>query len=587
MEKEKFFKALCSQTKFCTMSKALSFAAQSDYDLDVVSAIFSREDCLFPHMWILLTKVPHVLPVLEVAVKNKDFKKISFEQFYSLFVRARKEEGKNSYYVYNALTILADRKILNKFSVEELFIFSDRLGYMGPVMSCLGRKKQWQELPFDSAFDVLERKDSHYNPSLAKIVIGKQNCSLKKALEIFHDSRSPEEVFEAIIDRHNFKLDAIFHNLREPKWGKLEDVIMWNVNAIIARKDCSLKRSYELLEKAKQYDLDSFRYAAMALIAKDNLPFKKAIKLMKEISCTKQAISSFEKRKDFTLERRRELIRAMNESIPAIYEGGDTPDYDHYDLEEIIKKGDWITPPLHDALSLFSKMQHFDSSLQTISERPDWKKLSLNKAIKLAAETGNHTDVLQLIIATKKCPLAKALELALIPNSDLYDSHLLRTIIAEGIASYEESLEILQKSNDPMYTVTIMVEQTKVPLSGMINLFRNGFSQLGNLSSAISKHEEWATIPLATAFDYLPDSYMEPINVIVAREDWQALPFAEAFNLLKTIKWESHAYWVVPSLTKKVDCPLKSAYELIGLLDPSNDIREAVYPVMSMLDNPL
>jgi hypothetical protein len=573
------------------MNKAMSLAEQSDYDLELVDNIFHREDCKFPYIWILLTKVSHLLPVLESAVKNKHFKSISFKQFYTLFVRARQEERENNYKVYHLLRISDEQKILNKFSIQELFAFCNRVGYMRPVMDCISRKKVWKEMTFEVAHKLVEDqgKDLYYYIELVRLLVSRSDCPEEFLLSNLKNSRFSEEIFEAMVMRQNLKLSFILDKKHLPNDVKIDDLVAANSYFIIARRDCSIKKSYEILNKAKEYEWETFLYATMALIEKDELPFNKAIKLMEEISCDKQAISSFEKRKDFTLARRVELILTMNEAIPGIYMSGNEPHYDHYDLEQIVKKGDWLTPSLHDVLMLHNKISWLCTSLEIISGRPDWKKLSLTKALKLAAETGNQTDVLQLIIATKKCSLLKALELAKFSEGDLYDCQILRTIIEEGISSYEESLEIIKKSNDASYTVAILVGQTKtkVPLSGMVELSRNGFRHLGNLTSAINKHEEWATIPLVDAFDYLPESYMEPLQVIVVREDWQALSFIEAYNLLKTVKWEPYAGLVVPSLTKKVDCPLTSAYELISLLDLSNDIRAAVYPVTSRLDNPL
>jgi hypothetical protein len=148
-------------------------------------------------------------------------------------------------------------------------------------------------------------------------------------------------------------------------------------------------------------------------------------------------------------------------------------------------------------------------------------------------------------------------------------------------------LELVKKSQDPNYTVAILVEPAKISLSDMMNLHRNGFSNLCNLTSAIAKHEDWQTIDLPTAFDFLRDTYKSPLMVLVAREDWQALPFAEAEKLLQTIDWKSHAYQVVASLTSKPDCPLKKALDLLKKLDPKQDIRTAIFPVVSRLDNPL
>ncbi len=591
MEKLKFFHVLCRKTKVCSMVKAMSLAEQSGYDLELVDNIFKREDCKFPQIWILLTKVSHVLPILENAVKNKHFKGISFQQFCTLFVRARKEENENSYKVYHLLRILDEQKILNKFSIAELFTFSYMVGYLRPVMDCISRKKAWKEMSFESAHELIENrgKDLRYYVELARLLVGRSDCPEEILLSTFKKSRFPEEIFEVMVMRQNLKLSFILDKQHEPEDANFDEMVAANSYFIIPRRDCSIKKSYEILKKAEEYEWETFLYATMALIEKDELSFDKAIKLMEGINCNKQAISSFEKRKDFTLARRVELVLVMNEAIPGIYKGGNEPHYDHYDLEQILKKGDWLTPSLHDALTLHNKVSWLGVSLPIISGRKDWKKLSLTKALKLAAETGNKTDVLQLIITTKKCPLPKALELAKFPKGNLYDSYLLRTIVHEGISSCEESLDIIKKSNDPTYTIAVLVEQTKtkVPLSAMVDLSKNGFSYLGNLTSAINKHEDWTTVPLVDAFDYLPESYMEPLQVIVARDDWQALPFVEAYDLLKTVKWQSQAYWVVPSLTKKVDCPLTSAYELLGLLDSTNDIRVAVFPVTSRLDNPL
>ncbi|MFZ2310312.1 MAG: hypothetical protein WAW11_02100, partial [Patescibacteria group bacterium] len=412
-------------------------------------------------------------------------------------------------------------------------------------------------------------------------------CPQNLVRSIFYDARSPEEMFDTIVVRKNLSLDFILDKTHALFIDNFDDIIASSSYLIIPRSDCSITTAQEILEKTRKFDGEIFSYAVMALIEKNNFSFKKALKLMREIRCTREAIPSFEKRKDFTLEKRIELIKLMNQMIPEIYESGYEPHYDHYDHEKMLKSDDWKTRPLTEVLHLYHRISHFSCVLEIISQRTDWKKLSLKQAIKLAVETGNTTSVLQLIIATKKCPLAKALELAKLPESELYDAHLLRTIIVEGISSHEETLKLVEKSDDPQHVVAIIADHKQASLADMVHLHRNGFSSLGNLSSAISKHEDWKTIPLATAFDYLKDVYHESLRVIVAREDWQALPFAEAEKFLQTIKWDSYAYNVVPSLTMKSDCPLTRAYELINMLDSSHDIRKAVYPVVSRLDNPL
>lgn len=587
MEKKEFFASLCRQVKACSLKRAMGLAESNGYNSNIVAAIIERSDCSLLYMWMLLEKTPHVLPIINVVVKSKNFKEVSFKQLLWLFSKIKQEGSESRFCTYDTLEIIDERKILNKFSFEELLHLSEIANYPDPVVKNIGRKKSWQELDLKAALRILDRTDSS---SVATIVINRKDCSLERALEIFHKRRYPEENFEAIIARKDFKLDLIFAQMEKPLWGEIEDVIMQNVYSIISRKDCSITLAYELLERARNYDHESFSGATMALIQKNNLPFAKALEFMKGIECHKEAIISFESRKDFTLEKRVELIQTMEECIPAIYESGNEPHYDTFDLERVIEKGDWLSPTLKELL-IFNRRLNLCSPLRIISERADWKILSFAEAVKLAAETGNQVRVKCLIIRDKECSLSEALTLARFDKAveDIYDANLLSAIIHKGIASLEESLEFLKHSNDPLWTVATLVEQTVVPLEEMVKLFRDGFSNLANLCSAISKSQDWKTIPLEKAFDFLQEKYMykEPLMVIVGREDWQALPFQTAYDLLSKINWSGYYYIVIPSLTAKPDCPLKTALELINLLDQKQDIRKALYPVTSRLDNPL
>lgn len=591
MEKKQFFQNVCRRTAVCSINKAKSLAKQSNYDADIVADIVSREDCSFPDMLELLTKTNSLSLPLSQAVKNKNFKKISFEQLGVLLIKASKEKSDYDYSIGQILLALDEQKILNQFSLEELLALGIEIGYSRPIIDCISRKKSWQEMSFEKAFKLLERCNLYYHQQLAILLTLRRDCPQEKILSFLKDWRhSVCGIFEAMVANSSLSLSFI---LKEPKelegitdmtW---EELIIACSYDIIPRHDCSIAQAQEILEKTKNYDGEVYNYAVMALMGKSNFSFKKALKLMSEIRYSKDAVPYFEKRSDFTLERRIELIHTMSEAIPEIYMGGDEPNFDRYDLNKIIEKGDWATRPLAEALKLYN-VSRFSSSLKTISERADWKKLSLDAALKLAVENGNDSEVLQMIITSKKCSLKRALKLAEIPNSDLYDIHFLRTIIMAGLASGQKALELVKKSQDPSYTVAILVEPAKISLSEMMNLHRNGFSNLINLTSAISKHEDWKTIDLPTAFDYLRDNYKTPLSdVIINREDWQVLPFVEAEKLLQMIDWKSCAYQVVPSLTKKPDCPLKKAKELLKELDPKRDIRQAIFPIVSRLDNSL
>ena len=587
MEKKDFFASLCLQVKACSLKRAIGLAESNEYNPDIVAAIIERGDCSFLYLWMLLEKTPRVLPIIKTIVKSKNFKEVSFKQLLWLYNRVKQEGGESRFCTYDTLEILDERKILNKFSFEELLHFSETADYPEPLVKNIGRKKSWQELDSKSALRILDRTDSS---SVATIVINRKDCSLERALEIFHKRRYPEETFEAIITRKDFKLDLIFAKMEKPLWGETEDVIMQNVYSIISRRDCSITLAYELLERARRYDHESFSGATMALIQKNNLPFAKALELMKGIECHKEAIISFESRKDFTLQRRVELVDTMEECIPIIYESGNEPHYDSFDLERVVEKGDWLSPTLKELL-IFNKRLNLCSPLRIISERADWKALSFAEAVKLATETGNQVRVKCLIIRDKECSLSEALTLARFDKAvkDVYNYNLLSVIISKGIASLEESLEFLKQSNDPVSTVATLIGETVVPLEEMVKLFRDGFSNLANLCSAISRSEDWKTISLEKAFDFLQeeDIYKDPLGVIVGREDWQALPFQTAYDLLSKIDWSGYYYIVIPSLTAKPDCPLETALELINLLGPEKDTRKALYPVTSRLDNPL
>jgi hypothetical protein len=588
MERDKFFTVLCRKPKVCDINKAMFLAKESNYDLEVIDTIFKRSDCLFSHLWELLNKAQYITPVLENAVKNKSFRKISFEQLNFLLLRRQKEmENYRGYEVCNVLADMNKQKSLDKFSIEELFYLGQRFGYWSAITDNINRKKAWQEMDFETVHQLLIGKNLSYYQELQDLMIHHRSCPQELVRSTFYNARSPWEMFETIATLRHLSLDFVLDKTHALFIENFDDMIASSSYFIIARSDCSITVAQEILEKARSHDSETFSYAAMALIEKSNFSFKKALKLMREINCTRGAISSFEKRKDFTLEKRIKLIRLMNQAIPEIYENGDEPHYDHFDEEAMLKVDDWKTRPLADVLSLYHQISHFSCVLEIIAERSDWKKLSFNQAVKLVAETGNTTSVLQLIIKTKKCSLTKALKIAKFPGSELCDAHLLNTIITEGIALPEETLELVEKSNDAQYTVAVIADHQKASLADLVSLSRGGFSNLGNLSSAISKHEDWKTVPLATAFDFIKDQYKEPLRVIVAREDWQALPFIEAEKLLQTIKWDSEAYSVVLSLTVKPDCPLDKAKELVDMLDPSHDIRKAIYPVVSRIDNPL
>ena len=429
MEKKDFFASLCLQVKACSLKRAIGLAESNEYNPDIVAAIIERGDCSFLYLWMLLEKTPRVLPIIKTIVKSKNFKEVSFKQLLWLYNRVKQEGGESRFCTYDTLEILDERKILNKFSFEELLHFSETADYPEPLVKNIGRKKSWQELDSKSALRILDRTDSS---SVATIVINRKDCSLERALEIFHKRRYPEETFEAIITRKDFKLDLIFAKMEKPLWGETEDVIMQNVYSIISRRDCSITLAYELLERARRYDHESFSGATMALIQKNNLPFAKALELMKGIECHKEAIISFESRKDFTLQRRVELVDTMEECIPIIYESGNEPHYDSFDLERVVEKGDWLSPTLKELL-IFNKRLNLCSPLRIISERADWKALSFAEAVKLATETGNQVRVKCLIIRDKECSLSEALTLARFDKAvkDVYNYNLLSVIISK------------------------------------------------------------------------------------------------------------------------------------------------------------
>ncbi|MFZ2310903.1 MAG: hypothetical protein WAW11_05160, partial [Patescibacteria group bacterium] len=155
----------------------MSLAEQNNYDLELVDNIFTREDCTFPYMWVLLNKVEYILPVLENAVKNKSFKRISFEQFRDLLIRVKKEEAQfRGYGVYNLLLDLKKQKGLDKFSVEELFSLGKRIGYLSPITDCINRKKTWQETDFQTVHDLLIKKGLDSYPELQNLLVSHHVC---------------------------------------------------------------------------------------------------------------------------------------------------------------------------------------------------------------------------------------------------------------------------------------------------------------------------------------------------------------------------------------------------------------------------
>lgn len=582
MEKSEFFASLCRQTKVCSLAKALHLAKVSGYNSKVVAAIIQREDCVPLVMWALLEKAVYITQILKTIVKSSSFEEVSFKQLLWLFTKVKREGGT----VYEALKIVSERKILDKFSFEDLLFFSEKIGYTDPVITNIGQKKSWQELDLESACSILRNNDS---AAIAAIVIGKKNCPLERALNILHYHKNPTEIFGAIIARNDFKLSLIFELLEEPIWGKSEDVIMQNIHEIVARPDCSITRAYKLLKRAKKYNQEAFLGATMALIQKDKLPFFKAIDLMMNIDCHKEAVVSFELRRDFNLEHRVALVETMEGCVSRIYEKHNEPSYDNFDLEKIIEKGDWINPTLYEALSLNKKLPSLFTPLQIISQRDDWKALSFNEAVKLASETGSEIDVKGLIIAQKDCSLDQALSLAKFDKAKetVYDSRLLSVIIGKGIASFEDCLKFLKQSNDQLFTVASIVEKMEVSLEEMIKLKKNGFDNLANLDSAICKSRDWETISFDKAFDFLKITYKEPLGVIVKREDWKNLPFESAYNFLNGVNWKSDSFVVVPSLISKQDCPLKTSLELFSLLDSKLDHRKTLISITSRLDNSL
>ena len=602
MEKDKFLQELCRKEKLCSMKKAMSFAAKGGYHPELVKVIIERKDCSFPYLWDLLEKTWDIPWVIKSAVKNDSFKKIYYDQFVSLFIRSKEQGSNYHHYAGEALKILAERKILNKFSGEQLLNFSKKFTYESPVISGLGKTTYWKKMSKELAFQILKRVGGgvNYNDCLAKIFIDRQDCGFQEALEILRDSENPPYVFPSIIKRKDFKLPDILKNLNkimENTTGSYsaDDIICLNFEQIIARQDCSLTLADKLLEISRksdrEYGSEFFVSSVAALIKKNNVSFEKAFALMEEIECDKYAIASFEKREDFGIEKRIKLAKMMGRFISIIYERGDEPSFDSDDIKKIIKNGDWINFPLRDALRFCKNQLIFEAPLSIISERKDWKELSLAQAIELAVENGNQNHILGLIIKTKNCPLEKALELAKSKKGDdsLYDAQLVSLIIKLKLSSCEESLQILTKSDDPFWTVTTLVEQRNVSLRVMANLLMNGFSNLANLSFAASKHEDWKTIPLEDAFDFLskPGFYSDPLFIITAREDWRALSFQAAYDLLNKLDWSCSPQAIVWSLTEKKDCPLDLALKFLSLLDPKSDIRKALIPVLARRDYPL
>lgn len=602
MEKDKFIQELCRKEKACSMKKAMLFAAEGGYHPELVKVIVERKDCSFPDLWGLLEKTWDIPWVIKSAVKNDSFKKIYYDQFVSLFIRSKEQSSHYHHYTREALKILAERKILNKFSGEQLLNFSRKFGYESSIINSLGRTAYWKKMNKELAFRILRRigGGAKYNDYLAKIFIDRQDCDFHEALEILRDSENPPYVFPSIINRKDFRLSDILNHLNKVMEDTTEsysadDIICLNFDQIISRRDCSLTLADKLLEISRksdrEYGSEFFVSSVAALIKKNKVSFEKAFALMEEIECDKYAIASFEKRKDFDIEKRIKVAKMMGRFISIIYERGDEPNFDSDDIRKIIKNGDWINLPLHEALRFCKNQLSFEEPLNIISERKDWKELSLSQAIELAVENGNQNHILGLIIKTKNCSLEKALELAKSKKGDnsLYDAQLVSLIIKLKLSSCEESLQILTKSDDPFWTVTTLVEQRNVSLRVMANLLMNGFSNLANLSFAASKHEDWKTIPLEAAFDFLskPGFYSDPLFIITAREDWRALSFQAAYDLLNKIDWSRSPQAIIWSLTEKKDCPLELALKFLSLLDPKSDIRKALIPVLARKDYPL
>lgn len=602
MEKNKFFVELCRRETVCSMKKAMLLAARSDYDPELVKVIIERKDCSFPCLWELLSKTQDILWAIKSAAKNDSFKEISYNQFLSLFVGSKKQRSRYHYDASAALKIIAERKILNKFSGEQLLSFSKEFGYEYPIISNLGRKDYWKKMSKDSAFGILKETyfNFRYNECLASIFIERKDCGLREALEILKHVDDSSDIFSSIVGRKDFELSDILSNLKNVMGDNIKeyssnDIILRNFEQIVARPDCSLTLAYELLEIARKYGKEYGReYSVspvMALIERRDVPFNKALALMEEIECHQDAIASFEKRTDFDLGKRIRLVKVMDRLASVIYERGEEPKFSTNDQNKIIANGDWISLPLRDALRLCQSSGVFFTPLRIISERKDWEALSLSQAIELAAERGNRKHISKLILATKNCPLDKALELAKSRKgkSGFYDAELASLIIRLKISSWEESLQILEKSDDPFWTASVLVERKDVSLRTMVDLLTNGFSDLCNVFNAASKHEDWKTIPLEEAFDFLSkfDFFQDALFTITAREDWRALPFQAANNFLNKIDWSRNPWPIIWSLTEKEDCPLELALKFVGLLDPKSDIRQAVIPVIARLDNPL
>ncbi len=605
MDKEKFVIALCRKEKYCSIKKAMKFAEDSAYHSELVRIIIERKDCSFPYLWELLQKTGDIPWVISSATRNDSFKHISYEQFLLLFVASRKQDSNYHDYIDRALVIAAERKVINKFSGEQLLDFSRRFAYKWPVISQLGRKNYWKKMSKEAAFKILQDAtvNHRHNDYLAQIFISRKDCSLQEALEILKHSKTSLYVFSAIIKRNDFKLSDILSNLKKATVNNMigdyspDDIIVHNFDKIIARSDCSLKLAYELLEKVRQ---DSYEYgfglsvsAFAALIKRGDLSLDKAFSLMEEIECHRDAIAAFEKRADFDLKTRIRLTQMMSRLIPDIYERGDEPEFNDSDITKIISNGDWINLPLREALRLCKNWASYSIPLQIISQRKDWTELSLEQAIELAAENGNQTHILELIITEKNCPLDKALKLAKSRKGDdnLYDDELARVIIKSEISSCEESLQILEKSDNPMFTAVRVAERKDTPLLVIIELLENTNYQSFNLLDAANKHEDWKTISLDDAFNFLPKAtsyFGAALAVITEREDWRKLSFKEAINFLSKINWHLHSWRIVWSLTEKKDCPLEMARQFLGLLD-SSDIssQRATLPVVARLDNPL
>ncbi|MFA5644225.1 MAG: hypothetical protein WC928_01705 [Patescibacteria group bacterium] len=603
MKKNDFFVALCRREKACSIRRAMSLVEESGYDPEVVKVVIERKDCSFHYLWELLGKTEDILWVIKSAVQNDNFRKISYNQFLSLFVTAKKQRSDYSEYASEALEILAEKKFLNKFTGEELLNFSKEFGYNSSVINNLGRKDYWTKMKKDLALEILKETTigSCCNNCLAKIFISRKDCSIQEALIILRRSSFPMDVSSAVIKRKDFKLSDVLSGLRKifvhnVKGYSFNDIIIQNFEKIIARSDCSLNLAYELLEivreESKEIGREYLVLAVSGLIKRNDLPFDKAFALMEEIECRRDAFASFEERRDFDIPKRIRLLGLMSSLIPIIYDRGDEPEFYDGDSKKIVEKGDWINLPLGDALRFCKNSGSFYGALEIVFEREDWKSLSLSQAIKLASETGNQNYVLERIITTKNCSLGKALELAELRRGDnsLYNYSLANVIIESGIASIDESLQILKKSDNFMSTAISIAERKDTPLRVIVDLLAETNYELINLWSIINKHDDWRIISLKDAFDFLsnPVSYLNVLSVITEREDWRKLSFQEAMDFLNKIDWSRNPWPVVWSLTEKKDCPLELALKFLGLLDPTDqNIQKALLPVVNRLDNPL